>query len=133
LVFMIEKSLIAIMFVYCLGFSFLGVQFIFADVVHLQLKNFNGQPIHSAILQWLSPNTLAFQETNQTSESRSTVVNNPIYAAASVMWELLQLISGVYVFNIAYQLGLPLIFVAMFVALYLILVGRSIAGWIRGI
>jgi hypothetical protein len=92
-----------------------------------------GQPIKSNLLSIVNINSINTSEQNITSTSRASVVNNPITAAAGIAWELILLISGTYVFNILYLLGVPAIFIAGLVALYFMLLARSILGYIRGI
>ena len=54
-------------------------------------------------------------------------------AAAFVAWELVTLLSGTYIFNFLYLMGIPIIFVTFFVILYLALLARAIIGYVRGI
>ena len=130
---MIEKSLVAIIFIYCVGFSILTAQFVFADVFGVTLTSFNGTPIKSNLLSIININQINTSELNVTSTNRASIVSNPVTAAAGVAWELILLISGTYVFNILYLLGVPAIFVAGLVAIYMMLLIRAVVGYIRGI
>lgn len=126
------------MFVYAISFSILGAQFIFADVMHVELTNFQGQPITTNIFNSLHQDTLNQIAINSTSQSptwQQQVTNSLLYlgAAAKIAWNLLLLITGFYVFAVMIDMGVPVIFVMMFIGLYIILLARSIPGWIRSI
>jgi hypothetical protein len=54
-------------------------------------------------------------------------------AAAAVAWNLILILSGTYIFNFMYLMGVPDVFVAIFVSLYVLLLARAIIGYIRGI
>ncbi len=49
------------------------------------------------------------------------------------MWELIQLLTGTYIFGFLYLLGVPLIFVTILVVVYFALLARAIVGYIRGV
>jgi len=124
------------MFIYSISFSIVGAQFIFADVMHTHITNFQGVPISTDIAASLHQDTLNNIQINSTSTSQTwydQIVNNPFTAAAKIAWNLLLLISGFYVFAVMYDLGIPVIFIIPFIALYVILLARSIPGWIRSI
>ena len=138
MVFVYEKSLIIIMFVYALSFSVLGIQFILADVFHTQLTNFQGQPIKNTVITGIGTNTLnqiAGNATCTTNNCRSQATNPVTYlqVAAAYAWDLFMLIMGLYIFQFLFDLGVPLIFMYGFIALYLFLLVRSLMGWLRGI
>ena len=129
---MIEKSLIAIIFVYAMSFGILTAQFIFADVFGITLKNINGVPIKTNLISITNISQVNTIQQNITSTSRSSIVSNPVMAAAGIAWELVLLITGTYVFNILYLLGVPIIFIMGLVAIYFMLLARAILGYIRG-
>lgn len=131
--FMIEKSLIIIIFVYILSFSLLGAQYIWADVFHITLTDFNGNNLKNNLLTDIHTSTLN-QITNSTLQTSPTsIISNVVGVTGGIMWDLVLLVTGTYIFDLLYQLGVPLIFVAGFIAVYAFLLIRSIAGWIRGI
>src|SRR5689334_18759528 len=116
MVFMIEKALIVVVFLYSASFMLIAVQYTIADPLHITL--FGSQQIGSSsvlvntnLSQSLiqiscinpssnCPNSLLTQDANVTNTSRASVVNNPIVAAAGAAWTLIQIIFGVYIFNI---------------------------------
>ena len=143
MVFVYEKSLVIIMFMYCVSFSILGVQFIVADVFHVQVTDFNGNPIKNILItgvgqQSNGQSTLnnIYNNSTCTTPTCQNKAENPLTyltVAAQYAWNLFMLIAGLYVFQFLYQLGVPLIYMAGFIAVYLILLVRSMMGWLRGI
>ena len=140
MVFLIDKSFFVIIFLYSTGFGLLAAQYVFADAFGITLTNFNGVPICSRLI----PKTCELEKIvkieniniytqNVTSTQRSTVVNNPLTAAAGFAWEILLLITGTYVFNIMHLLGVPDLIIAGLVAVYFILMIRTGIGILRGI
>jgi hypothetical protein len=138
MVFVYEKSLIIIMFAYSVSFGILGMQFIAADTFHLQIADFNGNPLKNNIIIGLGAPTINAIETNSTCTTESCHSNavNPITylaVAAQFAWNLFLLITGLYIFSVLNELGIPLIFMVAFISLYTFLLVRSMMGWIRGI
>ncbi|SRR6185437_5801368 len=136
MVFMMEKSLMAIMFVYAISFGFLGMQFIVFDVFHSQMTNFQGTPLKNNIIQDVGVATINNVSGALGHNSTQTIAQAAAqYAAAvaNIAIDLIMLITGLYIFDIMLQLGIPTIFIVGFVSLYLFLLIRSIVGWVRGI
>ena len=138
MVFVYEKSLVIIMFVYSLSFSMLGRQFVLEDVFHTQITNFQGQPMKNILINGVGTTTLNSIEVNatcSTAQCHANTVNPVTYlaVAAQYAWDIFLLISGLYIFNFIAQLGVPLIFMSGFIALYLFLLVRTMIGWVRGI
>jgi hypothetical protein len=116
----------------------LGGQFIFGDVMHVQLTNFSGVPIRTDLFANIQTNTLNQEQqafTNQTQPWISQIQNPATYlgSAAIIAWDLILLISGFYIFGIMNDMQVPLIFIMGFMALYTFFLGRSIMGFVRGI
>lgn len=142
---MLENALSIMMFMWAVGFSIIGVQYVIADVADVTIVNYQGQPIKSHIVSQLNE-----QEVNRITENivtgryvnaDGTPANTTYYdrvetygtAAAAVAWELIELISGTYIFSILVVLGVPIIFVTALAALYFLLLARAIVGYIRGV
>lgn len=126
------------MFVYSLSFSMLGVQFIAADVFHIQMTDFNGNPIHNVLISGVGTSTLNKIQVNatcttDTCRSEATSPITYLQVAAAYAWDLFTLIMGLQIFIFLLQMGVPAIFVAIFITLYLFLLLRSLMGWLRGI
>tara|TARA_B100001750_G_scaffold247405_1_gene273048 strand:- start:1688 stop:2080 length:393 start_codon:yes stop_codon:yes gene_type:complete len=130
---MIEKALIIIIFMYALNFSMLGIQFMYADVVGHEMVNHEGVPITSNIQNYINISQLNTTSTNVTGMTSSAVISNPLTAAAEIAWELFLLLTGTYIFSVIHLLGVPSIIVAGMVILYIIMLSRTIIGYLRGI
>ncbi len=119
-------------------FALLGGQFVIADVFHTQLTDFNGNPIKNTLVTGTGTatlNTIQVNATCTTTACRSLATNPITYlqVAAAYAWDLFMLIMGLGVFQFLFQLGVPLIFLSGFIAMYLFLLIRSLMGWLRGI
>ena len=136
---MIEKALIIIIFMYAVSFAVLGGQYVLGDVFNVTLTNYEGTPVKSYILDFVEDgtiNTVTANIVNGTYVDNGTAYDRILdfsTSAAYIAWELVQLLSGVYIFNFIYLMGVPLIFVTPLVILYLVVLGRAIIGYIRGI
>lgn len=137
---MIEKSIIMIISMYCLTICLLSGQFMLGDPYGFTLKNFNGEPIPSAIL-----NTARLSEFNEASNNIletdfdgtvdgrefDRVVDFNVGMAFTV-WEFVSILTGTYIFYILYFLGIPYFVVGGMMVIYSILLFRTIAGILRG-
>lgn len=133
MVFMIEKSLIIIIFLYAASFSLLGAQYIWADVFHITMTNTAGQPLKNNLLTDIHPTTLNTISNSTLQTNSQNIIANVVQNAAGVAWDLVLLVTGTYIFDVLAQVGVPTIFIVGFVAIYVFLLMRSILGWIRGI
>lgn len=134
MVFMIEKSLMVIMFVYAISIGFLGMQYIIFDVFHSEMTNFQGVPLKNNVIKDIQVNTLN-QVSGPLARNSTATLSTTDYLGivANVGVDLFLLVTGLYIFDIMLQLGIPGIFIVGFVILYLFLLIRSILGWVRGI
>jgi len=130
---MIEKSLYIMIFMYATSFSILGVQFVIGDVMGVEMTDINGDPLKSSILTTIQVDQLNTSAQNVIGTNQTAVTQDPITAAAGIAWELILLMTGTYVFQIAYLLGIPSIIVAGMVLLYIILLMRTIIAYLRGV
>ena len=130
---MIEKSLYIMIFMYATSFGLLGGQFLMGDIIGIELKDINGNPLKSSILDTINVDTLGTSAQNVIGTNATAVTTDPITAAAGIAWELIQLMTGTYIFNIAYLMGVPLIIVAGMTLLYITLLMRTIIAYLRGV
>lgn len=130
---MIEKSLYIMIFMYATSFGLLGAQFLVGDIIGVTMTDIEGNPLKSSILSTIQVDTLGTSAQNVIGTNQTTVVSDPITAAAGIAWELIQLMTGTYIFNIAYLMGVPLIIVAGMTLLYIILLMRTIIAYLRGV
>ncbi len=133
---MINKPLYIIIFVYCVSFSMLGAQFL-ADSYGITMVNQDGNPIKSEVVDNIRIENLntATSEiiSNQTQAREDEFILDPIFAGASIAWELFLLLSGTYIFNIMFQFGIPVIFIVPISAIYLIMLANTLIAKIRGV
>ena len=132
-----------VMLVYAISFSLLCVQYIVADVFHFTMTDFNGNPIKNVLItgvgqQSNGQSTLNNIYNNSTCtttlcQQKAESATTYLLVADTYAWNIFMLISGLYVFQFLYQLGVPIIFMMGFIALYLFFLVRSMMGWIRGI
>ncbi len=120
-------------FMYATSFGLLGGQFLMGDIIGIELKDINGNPLKSSILDTINVDTLGTSAQNVIGTNQTAVTTDPITAAAGIAWELIQLMTGTYIFNIAYLMGVPLIIIAGITLLYIILLMRTIIAYLRGV
>ena len=120
-------------FMYSISFSILGAQFIVGDIMGVTMTDINGDPLKSSILATIQVDQLNTSAQNVIGTNQTSIVSDPITAAAGIAWELILLMTGTYVFQVAYLLGIPSILIAGMVLLYIILLMRTIIAYLRGI
>ena len=138
---MIEKALIIVIAMYAMSLAVIGVQFE-ANRIGITITNFDGVPIESQIVNYINQEQFNAITINVVTGNYSDTGENTTYyskietfttGAAFVAWELVQLLSGTYIFNFLFLLGVPYLFVAGFIMIYLILLARAVIGLVRGI
>lgn len=137
---MSEKAIVVIIFMYSTSFSLLAAQYVLGDVFGTTLTSpVTGAPLKSNLIGVngtsgiVQINTINTQQQNITSITRNNTVTNPIGTAAGQAYELLQILTGTYIFNVLALLGVAPIFISGLVVLYVILLARAIIAYIRGI
>lgn len=130
--FISEKALVIMVFLWASGFGLLTAQYVFADVYHITMTSpVTGAPMKSALLTYFNIDTINTIGSNVTSTPRSSIVSN-INEFLSIVWEIIQILTGTYVFNLFNLLGIPTITTAGFIVLYLFLLIRAYIAYIRG-
>ena len=133
---MIEKSLMVILFLYITSFSAIGMQYI-ADSYNITITNQDGQIVKSEVLDFINLEAIDTSLENVTSvggtDDPTFFVYQSVIAAAGFAWELFLLLTGTYIFNILYLFGVPVPFIVGFVAIYGIMLIRTLIAYIRGI
>jgi hypothetical protein len=137
---LIEKALMILIFMYAVSFSALAGQYFIGDVLDMELTNWQGAPIRSGILDFLNQDTLNevtsdIANVNNTRNNTLDAVTQSFELGLTIGFDLLTLLTGTYIFNLMYlllgeQSG---IFIAGFVAIYAILLGRAIIAYLRGV
>jgi hypothetical protein len=111
-------------------------QFVYADAYGIILLDKDGKPLKDIILQITNIKTIntLFGEANELNST--SIKTDPLGVAsgiATMAVTLVELVTGTYVFAILFYLGVPPIFIAGMVILYIALLARAILGWIRGV
>lgn len=139
---MIDKALLIIIFMYGASVSYLTVEYMMVDVFHITVTNYNGDVLTGGLVAtWMDLtnfNTVSGQIVNgtYTPENATTFYNRVetfTTAAAAVAWNLIELLSGLYIFNLILFLGVPWPFVTGLAVVYMLLLARAIIGYVRGI
>lgn len=148
-----ESALKIMLFMWSVSFSVLGGQYVIGDVIGVDLQNTwtdfscytgacDGEPDNVVLKSHLL--TIVDQdEINEVSQniiSANYTSNSTFYdkietgttAMFFVAWEVITLLSGTYIFNLLYLMGIPPMFIGFFVILYVVLLGRAIILYIRG-
>jgi len=115
-------------------------QAIYADPYGIVLKGSDGKPIQDIFVKISNLNTINKEKSLIGQVNSTSIKNDPLGVASAIAdlsWTLLELVFGIYVFDILFHL-LPqsigmTIFIAGLVAIYLLLLARSILGWIKGV
>jgi hypothetical protein len=126
---------------YALSIAYLTVEYTFVDVFHLEIQNFDGVTLNGGLVQtWMQMSALnsitddiingSYTPTNGTFYDR---VETSVTAGAAVGWNLILLLTGLYIFNLILFLGVPSPLVVGLAILYVFLLARTIVAIIRGI
>lgn len=130
---MIEKSLIIIIFMYSVSFSMISGQYILGDVFGITIVNFEGVEIRSNLLDVINEGNLNSVTGNLNTLNQTTIESNPVTAAGELVWDIITLLTGTYIFNLLALLGVPNIFIAGMVVIYSIMLFRTLIGYLRGV
>ena len=137
---MLDKSLMVILFMYSISFSVLAGQYVMADSFGITLRAPDGTALESPVLDLIRTGEInevtgnivtgTYTDPDNMTHNRVSEFN---ISAAYVAWELVQLLSGTYVFNMLALFGVPPILVTGIVFLYMLLLARTIIGLLRGL
>lgn len=111
-------------------------QYVYADAYGIILVGTDGKPLRSVILQITNIGTINTLMGEANSLNSTNIGGNPLGVAsgiANLAVTLVELVTGTYVFDILYHLGVPTIFIVGMIMLYVALLARAILGWIRGV
>lgn len=127
-----EKALIAIIFMYATSFSLFGAQYIIGDVLHITILGPNGQPVKSSLLT-ITNNASQFNSItlNGTQTARPVSSTDALTKAAQAGFELFQLFTGTYIFNLLIFFGVPFVYIVPFAGIFGLLALRAMIGMIK--
>ncbi len=133
-----DVSLVMIILMYTLSFTLLGLQWEIADTHGHTLTNFDGVEIKSAIHSYVNQEQINQYTENITSADYTSTsgsfydkIETSVVAGAFVIWELIGLLTGTHVFYLLILLGIPPMFVTIFVVIYILLLARAIIGYLN--
>ena len=130
---MIDKPFYTIVALWGLSFGLLGAQYL-ADSYGITLTGADGTPIKTAVQEYIDIDRINSFATNVTSSNNGTSWGlEPIIQAGNIATFLFYLLTGIFVFNILYLLGLPAVFIVPIVIVYYLQLGRAIIALIRGV
>ena len=150
---MIDKVWYIIMFMYIFSFSMLGIQWVLLDPFGLNMQTFVDvydpinnitipagtelRPLFHGSTNYDTLNGVAGRASTgnyQTSDgSPFDKVINYATAAAFLAWDVMTLLTGTQIFFLMFLLGVPYIFVAGFVFIYVFFLIRTAIALIRGV
>src|ERR1700686_2938087 len=91
------------------AFGLLGAQYVFADVFGVTMVSpVTGQPMKSALLSYFKIGNINTIGLNVTSNTRTQIVSN-INQFLGIVWDIIQILTGTYVFNLFNLMGIPAI------------------------
>ena len=130
---MIEKALIIIIFMYSTSFGLLAAQFLWADMVGITLVNQENIAIGSSVESIIHMDQINTSTSAVVNMNKTQTIADPIATAANMTWEILQILTGTYIFSILALFGIPSIVIAGLVIIYSMLLFRALIGYLRGI
>ena len=130
---MIEKALIIIVFMYATSFSMIAGQYMLGDVFGVTMVNFEGIEVRSNLLDVIDEGNLNSVTGNLNSLNQTTITDNPIVAAGGLVWDIVTLLTGTYIFNMLLFFGVPPIFIGGMVVIYSLMLFRTLIGYLRGV
>ena len=144
---MIEKPLFIIIFMYLSGFGLVASQYWFADVMGMTLTGYGGVEVRNSaidILDMANLNAATANIQNATDAENATLssIDNAFqigYNVAKILignpLDVATLLTGTYIFNFIYLMGGPatLIIIVPMVAVYAIMLGRTLIAYVRGV
>jgi len=121
---------------YAVSFSLLAAQ-IHADSYGLTLRAPDGTAIKPFLLDTVRVPTINTITSNVTQSNETAFILDPIIAGATIAWQLFQLLTGTYIFNLIYLFAgaspLVISIIAGITILYVFLAINALIAKIRGV
>lgn len=138
---------------YTASFCLLGTQYIFGDILNIDMATLvdvydpvtgdttpAGTPMKSYLIGFINTGTIDSVAdrvtTGDYTNSDVSFVDRFIsfaVIAAYIAWDVITLLSGTYIFNLVFMMGIPYVFVFGFVVIYVLTVMRAAVTLIRGV
>lgn len=142
MVFVVDKALIVIIFMYAVSTTVLAGQFLIGDVFGFTLVSpVTNVPMKSTLLGITNLNFFQSLEQNATQQQRPTIFSqvcpscvtlaNQVGFWGNVFWEVFLLLTGTYIFQVLVFFGVPGIIVIIILIPYYILLFRAVIGYVK--
>lgn len=135
-----DLALYMVIVMYTLSLMFVGFEYTFSQLAGVELTSpITGEPMGSLVVGYLQQAELNDRSGNIVSANfleNSTYydrIETSITAAAVVTWEVIQLLSGTYIFNVLQLLAVPIWLINTIITIYILLLARLIIGYLQRI
>lgn len=125
------KAIIVIIFMYALSFSLLGGQFI-AEPFGIVMSNADGIELRSSLLAFVETDNINEITGSLTTINGTQAESDPVAVSAALVVEILELLTGTYIFNLLFLFGVVPIFVYGLIVIYAILLFIYVIMMLRG-
>jgi hypothetical protein len=129
-----------ILFMYAASISYITIEYTVVDVYHLTITNYNGDVLTGSLVQtWMDLST--FNTVSSAIADGTFTQNTTFYdrvetyatAGAAIAWNFVTLLTGLYILNLIWFMGVPLPLVTGLGVLYVFLLARTIIGLLQRI
>lgn len=116
---------------YALSFSLLGGQFI-AEPFGIVMSNADGIELRSSLLAFVETDNINEITGSLTTINGTQAESDPVAVSAALVVEILELLTGTYIFNLLFLFGVVPIFVYGMIVIYAILLFIYVIMMLRG-
>lgn len=134
MVFVVDKSLIIMIFMYSISFTVLAGQALIADAFHFTLISpVTNVPMKSTLLSIGNINNFQSIEQNATTAQRGTFYNlqNQVGYWGNLFFDIFLVLTGTQIFQVLVFFGIPGIFVLVILVPYYIFLFRTVLGYAK--
>ena len=127
-----DNALVIIIAFYCVSGTLLAVQLVLADALGIIMTTPSGEPMKPHLLTFIDQELVNRATTNIINGTDGTFdrVESGPTSGWFVAWEIIQLMTGLYAFNLLILFGIPFEIVVVFAAGYLFVFARGIIGMV---
>lgn len=129
---MIDIPIRIMLFLWIISGCLLAGQYVVADEIGITLRAADGTELKSHLLEIIDEDRINEASAAITAGSNGTWnrVDDIDLSGAYIVWELINLISGAYAFNLLLLFGIPIQIVVTIVIGYNVLLARTIIGMV---
>ena len=125
-----EKTIIVIIAMYSLSIMLLVGQWAIGDIFGITMTDFQGHSLKPALFSSINSGQINSIQGNVTNTNILTQAVNVITTTGLYIFQVIQLASGTYIFNILYYLGVPAIMVIGMTMIYIILLMITVISYV---